>query len=110
MLKLLARFNSLYWSGSCGCGHSGRISLHHIFFECPSVKFARSNRETRLFNTFHSHSRQQNPFNWEAYSAADPYLKLQIYLGKRSGDPVLDKKIDTIVRLFLKAILPTLSE
>ena len=109
-LKLLARCNSLYWFGSCGCGLSGKIPLLHIFFSCPSVQFARSDRDVRLFKIFQSHGCDKNPFNWEAYSAADPYLKLQICLGKRSGNPVLDKKIDTVIRLFLKAVQPILSE
>ena len=101
-LKFLARCNALHWSGYCGCGFSGRIPLHHIFFDCPSFEPARTSRDARLFKIFQSHIHPENSFNWETYISADNHLKLQICLGKRSGNPVLDKKIDTVVRLFLR--------
>jgi len=47
--------------------------------------------------------------DWETYLTADHFLKSQIYLGKQSGNPVLDKKIDIAVRLFLKEVYSTLS-
>ena len=109
-LKFLARCNALHWSGYCGCGFSGRIPLRHIFFDCPSFEPARTSRDARLFKIFQSHIHPENSFNWETYISADYHLKLQICLGKRSGNPVLDKKIDTVVRLFLRAVLSSLSD
>ena len=102
-LKLLARCNSIRsMEDCCAVAHTRNMRVQHLFFHCNSLRYARDCRDHRLATAFRSISRMENGLCWADYSSLDVYQKLLICLGKQTGNPILDKKIDVITRLFLR--------
>jgi len=102
-LKLLARCNSVRsMEDCCAHGHIRNMRVQHLFFHCNSLRCARVCRDQRLAAAFGSISSAEDEMSWADYLSLDVYQKLLICLGKQTGNPVLDKKIDVITRLFLR--------